>query len=570
MTEPVAGADQRALASMANQLAIQQREIELIKMGQNTASLGFGSIEAGSLVIYDADGNVRNVIGLQDDGSYVGGASPVALDPPEIPNPPLLSPGFGTIMVQSRGSTDPPWPRSFSHLNVYLSQGTGADGDPITEGVVVGTIIGTVNSAFVIAGLDPKPYRVWMTSVGIDTAESEPCAAQTVTPVLVVGQDILDGAIDELKLADDAVTAAKLAAASVGSIQIQGEVIQTAHLADGSVDGEKIIANAIAAGHLAAESVTAVALAADAVQANNIAADQIQARHLVAGSVTSEAILALSIQADHLGANAVVAGKIDAGAIRADHLQAGIIIADASFVTGSSGRRIMISGPGNEIRFFPQLNENAYGRVFSYVSDVYPDDVNVELRAIDSDEVNVQPRLIMTPDTVVGALTDRGDDTVFRGGFFSLEEAIAGFGLRTNTGFDTGIYFTPDAGIKMRGFFPNHLSTPDDAIFVTSYVFTNTSTVAANGYWTGIDIAFSQTKTRPYTLLCTIGCQNADQHLMTVRDDIATTTMDRAGSLFGLDTSIALEPQKSVGSRWLMLSLDVALTDSGPGPSVPT
>ena len=71
MSSPVAGADQRALAQLANQMAEQQREIELLKMGNNTASLGFSSIENGSLVIYDADGNVRNVIGKQDDGSYV-------------------------------------------------------------------------------------------------------------------------------------------------------------------------------------------------------------------------------------------------------------------------------------------------------------------------------------------------------------------------------------------------------------------------------------------------------------------------------------------------------------------
>jgi len=540
---------------MANQLAIQQREIELIKMGRNTASLGFSSIEDGSLVIYDADGNVRNVIGKQDDGSYVGGASPVALDPPEVPNPPEVSPGFGTLMVVSRGSSDPPWPRSFSHLNVYLSSGTGGDGDPITEGVVVGTIIGTVNSAFVIAGLDPKPYRVWLTSVGIDTAESDASPAVTATPTMVVGQDILDGAITELKLANDAVTAAKLAADSVGSIQIQGEVITTAHLADGSVDGEKIIANAIAAGHLAAESVTAVALAADAVQANNIAAGAIQAGHLAADSVTAANILALSIQADHLAANSVVAGKIDAGAIRADHLQAGIIIADASFETGTSGRRVVISGPGNEIRFFPQLNENAYGRLFSYVSDQYPEDVNIEMRAIDSDEVNVQPRLIMTPDSVFAGLTDRGDDTVNRGGRIQLEEAVATFGLKSNSGVDAGLYFYSEGLVRMfGGHFRNGDSNANETIWFDSTDWTNTG--PAGSYWSSFFINYTESRVGAYMALITCGVNVYEDKMYTVRENGQYTDAARTGLTIGKNLGSIPESGETIRIRMMMIAYD--------------
>lgn len=566
MTEPIAGADQRALASMANQLAIQQREIELMKMGQNTASLGFSSIEDGSLVIYDADGNVRNVIGKQDDGSYVGGASPVALDPPEIPNPPLCTPGFGTIMVVSQGSSDPPWPRSFSHLNVYMSSGTGADGDPITEGVIVGTIIGTVNSAFVIAGLDAKPYRIWLTSVGIDTAESDASTAVTATPTMVVGQDILDGAITELKLADDAVTQAKLAAGSVGTIQIEGESIDVTKLADGSVSGEKIIAEAIAVGHLAGDSVTAVALAADAVQARNIAVGAVQAGHLAADSVTAANILALSIQADQLAANAVTAGKIEAGAIRADHLQAGIIIADASLETGTSGRRIVISGPGNEIRFFPQLNENAYGRVFSYVSDIYPDDVNIELRAIDSDEVNVQPRLIMTPDSVVAALTDRGDDTVNRGGRMQLEESVAVFGVKSNSGVESGMYFYSDGGMKVKGYFDNYRQPEtNDAIMAFNTEVTNT---AASNYITGVNYNWNRTMDSIMTAICScgvIGTPADSSQYWTVRDSNPTTT--GFGMWIGGDTLTAVGPGEKIGLRAWIFRVDTVYAQNVVGTS---
>jgi hypothetical protein len=567
MTTPVAGADDRALALMGNQMAEMQRQIELINMGQNQSSLGFSSIENGSLVVYDADGNVRNVIGKQDDGSYVGGASPVALDPPEIPNPPTVTGGFGTLKVASNGSTDPPWPRSFSHLNVYLSSGTGIGDDPITEGVLVGTIIGLVNSVFIIADLLPKPYRVWLTSVGIDTAESQPSVAVTATPTMVVGQDILDGAITELKLADDAVTQAKLAAGSVGTIQIDGEIITTANLVDGSVTGEKIIANAIAVGHLAAESVTAVALAADAVQANNIAADQILARHMAVGSVTAEAILALSIQADKLAANSITAGKIAAGAITADKLQADIVIANATFETGSSGRRVVISGPGNEIRFFPQLNENAYGRIYSYVSDTYPDDVNIELRAIDSDEVNVQPRLVLTPDTIFAGLTDRGDDTVNRGGYYQLEQSLAAFGTRGNGSQEQGIFFAADDGIQMRGFFPN-FAPPNgaEALVFIGYTIQNTS---STGYITGANINFSVPRTQPFAsfITCSINA-TADMpssKALSIRGVLSTSTNVHMESVFGFSTAVAQSPSTKVGISWLVVSYKEILADSVAG-----
>lgn len=563
MTSPVAGADDRALALMGNQIAEQQRQIDLINMGQNQSSLGFSSIENGSLVIYDADGNVRNVIGKQDDGSYVGGASPVALDPPEVPNPPTVTGGFGTLKVASNGSTDPPWPRSFSHVNVYLSSGTGIGDDPITEGVLVGTIIGTTNSVFIISGLLPKAYRVWLTSVGIDTAESGPSVAVTATPTMVVGQDILDGAISELKLADDAVTAAKLAADSVGTIQIQGESIDVTKLADGSVDGEKIVANAIGVGHLAAASVTSIAIAADAIQANNIAADQILARHMAVGSVTAEAILALSIQADKLAANSITAGKLAAGAVTADKLQADIVIANATFETGSSGRRVVISGPGNEIRFFPQLNENAYGRIYSYVSDTYPDDVNIEFRAIDSDEVNVQPRLVLTPDTIFAGLTDRGDDTINRGGFLQLEESIAVYGLKTNAGFETGLYVTSDDGVKMKGYFPNHHGTDgSEAMFFVGYTFTNTS---SSGYFTGLDFALAVPRTRPFIPLATCGVPDSEPNFLTVRDQMDLTTTSHVASQFGRTTTTAIQPSKSCGIRWLIVSVNAVLADSAAG-----
>jgi hypothetical protein len=509
---------------MANQMAEMQRRMDLLEMGQNTSNLGFSSIENGSLVVYDANGDPRVVIGKQDDGTYVGGSPVGVSSPPEVPNPPTVIAGFGTVRVMSHGSSDPPWPRDFSHLNIYVAKGApgGGDDDPLEPGVVMGTIIGTQDSMYVIAGLEADlEYRVWLTSVNISTAESDPSVAVTFTPTKVVGQDILDGAIGELQLKDDAVTEAKLAAGSVGSIQIQGEIIDVTKLADGSVDGDKIIASAIAAGHIAAGAITSVAIAANAIQAINIAADQILAEHLTAGSVTAEAILALAITADKIRANAVTAGAIAAGAITADKIQAGIVIADASLETGTSGRRVVISGPANEIRFMPQLNEAAYGRIFSYVSNEYPDDVNIEFRAIDSDEVNVLPRMFLTPNKMYMGLTDAADETINRGGRVQLEESVAAFGIENNDGTEAGYYAYSDQTLNLVGMFDYYNKPkPNDAVFTMNISHKNTGT----GPITGLEFLYGTTMASPMAPVMSCGVVSSATMDYSIRDTANSLT----------------------------------------------
>ena len=556
MTAPQS-ADDRSIAAMANQLAEMQRQIDLLKMGQNTSTLGFSSIEDGSLVIYDANGDPRTVIGKQDDGSYVGGVSPTASSPPEVPEPPTVVAGFGTLKVATHGSSDPPWPHDFSHINVYLAKGVPGGDDPLEGGSVVATIIGMNDSMTVISGLEPTPYRVWLTSVNISTSESGPSPAVTATPTMVVGQDILDGAIGELQLADDAVTAAKLAAGSVGTIQIQGESIDVTKLADGSVGADQIIASAIAAGHIAAGAITSVALAANAVQALNIAAGAIQAGKIAAGAITAEAILALAITADKIAANAITTGKIAAGAITADKIQAGIVIADASLETGVSGRRVVISGPANEIRFMPQLKETAYGRLFSYVSLEYPDDVNIEMRAIDSDQVNVQPRMFMTPDSIFLGITDAANEAVNRGGRVDLQEGAAAFGLETATGQQYGLYVYDDGLMEMRGRWDYYMQPhANDAIYTQNILVKNT----ASTYITGTIFSYSQTMETPMAPVVSCGfAVYTDSIVHAVRDVNNTLTgynieWDGGGSpsdgaAATSSTGWALQPNKTIKLR---------------------
>lgn len=470
-TDPVS----RDIAAMAAELARMRREIDTLKADARSPRLGASSLDGGqSIPITDTDGRVVVVMGRQSDGTYVGGYPVTPQPAPEVPKAPTVVAGFGTLKIASHGSVDPPWPATMAHLNVWMASGAtgGTDG-----GKVAGTIIGTADSILVVSGLEASTWRVWLTAVNTSGSESEPSGVVTGTPTMVVEQDILDGAITELKLADDAVSRAKVALGAIGKFQIGDKEVDLSNLADESVGADQIIAENILARHFGAGSVTTPALAAGSVDAEIIATDTLVARHFTADSVTGRAIIALALVAEHFSANSVGAGAIQAGAVTADKVRAGEVLADISIATGTSGRRILLSGPANEMRFFPALNESAFARLFSYVPTNLPNDVTIELRAINSAQTNVMPRMYLTPDKFFAGLVDAVNADTNRGGRLQLEEDLAAVGISNPDGSEYGMTVFGDGNLQFAGFFQNlRQPRPGDAILAMSLLFTNNST----------------------------------------------------------------------------------------------
>jgi hypothetical protein len=531
--------DRRALDDLARDFAEMQREIELLKAGQNASTLGNSSVDDGALVFTDGNGTPVLRLGKQDDGTYVGGVAIGAQDPPEVPAAPTVTPGLGgTLKIASHGSVEPPWPANFSHLNVWV-QAADAEVEPDAP---VGTIIGTGDSLFITTKLDTTPYRCWLTSVNISGAESDPSEAVTATPALVVGQDILDGAIAELQLADEAVSAAKIAVAAIANYHFGDKVVDLRALGDESVGSDQLVAAAILARHIGAQQVTAAAIVAEAIQAGHIAAEAIQAGHLAADSITSRAILALAITADKMAANSVTAGAIAAGSITADKIRAGEVLADVSLATGTSGRRVVVSGPANEIQFYPALNEAAKARIFSYVPIAYPDDVVLEMRAISSAATAVTPRMFLSPDAATIALTDSADDTVARGGFARLEEGAATFGLRTGSAqpYGLGVY---DGGLlSLRGYFQHSLRpNSNDALLLFAVTLNNLSTTK---YIMRLVVTYPVTMDTLVAPVLSCGAANAVTTNYTVRSESVSTS--GMTIRIGTTTSTALKPQESL------------------------
>ena len=138
----------------------------------------------------------------------------------------------------------------------------------------------------------------------------------------------LSGTVSTSQIADDAITADKLAANSVvaGTIaagavsatEIASGAISTAKLAAGAITTDKIAALAVETNNLAAYAITSTKLASDSVVAGKVAAAAIGTTQLQASAITS----------DKLASNSVVAGKIAAGSIGATEISAGSVTVD--------------------------------------------------------------------------------------------------------------------------------------------------------------------------------------------------------------------------------------------------
>jgi hypothetical protein len=347
--------------ALIRELSSLRSDVDGLKASLRSVQLGNSSIENGALTVNDADGNTRAVIGLQPDGTFTT-TSVNNPNPPPIPKAPTAASTKAGIQVTSQGPTVGSWPQDFSHLNVYCQPN-----DLSSAAVLAGTIT-PEPGVLPIAPLAYIPYRVWLTSVNHSGTESAPSGYVTATPAMVVGQDVLNGIITDLKLADSAVTQAKIATAAVGTGQIQGNAVTLGQLANGSVDATKLLdgavvsgkiaasavgtnelaANSVVAGKVAASSITTTEIAALTIQAGDLAADSVSAGKIAANAVTAREILALAVTADKIAANSINAGHITAGAVTADKLAATIVLGGTVIAGAQGGARVQLGSFGIE------------------------------------------------------------------------------------------------------------------------------------------------------------------------------------------------------------------------------
>lgn len=370
-----------ATRAFAAEFASLRNEIEILKRAQRSAGLANSSIENGFISVNDESGTLRQTIGMQSDGT-VAILAHNAPTPPPIPNTPTVDPFPAGLNIAWNG--DFPYgskPYDFLFVEVHI-------GSTMTFIPGPSTMVGTLREA----GLLPvtplssgSTYYALLIAVNTSGMKSDPTLTASGVPSDVVATSILDGIVDTLALADDAVTRAKVATGAIGSAEIGNNEVLLANLADGSVNANKLIdgavtgpklvdgvvstakiaplaittaliangavnttqiANAavnttqiaplaittaligpaaVGAGKIAADAVTANEIAANSITASEISANAVTAGKIAADAVTANEIAANAITTSELAANAVTAGKIAADTITANEIAAGAI-----------------------------------------------------------------------------------------------------------------------------------------------------------------------------------------------------------------------------------------------------
>lgn len=255
-----------------------------LKKVERSARLSHAAIDNTAVVVKDGAGSLKGIIGVQADGTtavnVVNGAAP-----PQ-PSAPIVTSVLGGVTVSWDGTfaNGSVLPLDWARVEVHAA---------IVNGFtpVAATLQGTIETAQGATVVVPCDTDVYVRLVARNTSGTASTPSDQVGPfgpTPVVADDIVDGIVTTLKLADDAVTQAKLAAAAVGSTELQAGAVLSTKLADAAVEVGKIANNAVTGPAIASDAVTAGKVAADVITAREIAAGAVTAAEIAAGAVTTD------------------------------------------------------------------------------------------------------------------------------------------------------------------------------------------------------------------------------------------------------------------------------------------
>ena len=192
-----------------------------------------------------------------------------------------------------------------------------------------GTIYGTVSSTSFSTN----------TTVNV-TWDSGSLSSEAITSVYIgvlakTNNSIPTEVIGTTNIADDAITAAKMAANSVDSDSYVDGSIDLAHMSINSIDSDQYVDASIDTAHLAADVITGAKIADDAIDSEHITDGSIDTAHIAADQITnakiaddqidSEHYVDASIDLAHLAADSVNGTKIADNAIDSEHYTDGSI-----------------------------------------------------------------------------------------------------------------------------------------------------------------------------------------------------------------------------------------------------
>ncbi|GAA2439928.1 hypothetical protein [Streptomyces glaucus] len=206
--------DQTDAKRLAQLLDDYDRRLQAL---ERSTQASYTSIEGGSLDIYDDEGVLKGSVGVQPDGGVA--LVPVNAAPPPTPTAPTVQPVLAGLLIGWDGQWDDAYttPSDFSLVQVHVGAAADFTPDVTTQAATITAPLGgTVTIA--VEGYTPVFVRL----VGQNTAAvaGPPSTAVEGVPRQAVPQDLIDGIVTETKLADEAISAAKVKLGAIGAAQL--------------------------------------------------------------------------------------------------------------------------------------------------------------------------------------------------------------------------------------------------------------------------------------------------------------------------------------------------------------
>lgn len=295
-----------AVAVLGDQIRQMQAKIQALERNQRSSySLANSSIDGGAITINDDQGNPRQIIGNQPDGTTT--IVEVGANPPGTPNAPVLGPVAGGLVVGWDGLLDNAQPLlDFLWTEVHISTVSGFTPDATTlrRTMQAGGVV-------TIAGLDPSVvYYAVLAGVNRSRTSSPPSPQSSAQP-LSTAQTLTPGSI----------TPGLLSFTAGGTTVSIG----------GSAPVSPVINDLwfnTASGNLLNQW-----------NGTSWAPYQYGTQALAAGVITTPLIAAGAVTAAQILAGTITANEIHTGTITASLLQTGIVVAnivDGTVVTGTT------------------------------------------------------------------------------------------------------------------------------------------------------------------------------------------------------------------------------------------
>lgn len=187
---------------------------------------------------------------------------------------------------------------------------------------------------------------VTATTIAAGAVTTSALAAGSVTTSTIAA-----GAITTTTLAANSVTTANIQAANITAALMATDSITTNNIVAGNVTGVKIAAGTITASNIAAGTITATQIAAGSITGTTVAAGTLTASNIQAGTLTAATMATGTITAASGVIGSLDASVMTVGSLRGIDVQAGSFMTNGSFLTSSTAGGATTVFVGNTIDF---------------------------------------------------------------------------------------------------------------------------------------------------------------------------------------------------------------------------